>query len=260
LQLGTDQIRASVEGGVGWIVFDNQARRNALSLEMALAVPEAIHALEADPGVRVIALRGAGEKAFMSGADIVEQGNADRTASYTAASLLMLDAADSASKPLVAVIHGYCLGGGVTLALKADVRIAAESSEFGIPAALLGVGYPLREVERLVATVGSGSASDLLFSARRITADEALRVGLVQYLHPDGELDDRAGEYLTRVAGNAPLTIRAAKAAIRDARRAPRDRDVDGVQRLIDACWASEDYAEGQKAFAEKRPPRFNGR
>jgi enoyl-CoA hydratase/carnithine racemase len=260
LRLGTDHIRASVDGGVGWIVFDNQERRNALSLEMALAVAEAIEAFEADWGVRVIALRGAGEKAFMSGADIVEQGDADRAASYTAASLRMLDAAESASKPVVAVIHGYCLGGGVTLALKADVRVAADTSSFGIPAALLGVGYPFREVERLVSTVGPGPASDLLFSARRLTADEALQVGLVQYVHPDGELDARAGEYLTRIAGNAPLTIRAAKAAIRETRRAPADQDVDSVQRLIDACWASEDYAEGQRAFAEKRPPRFDGR
>jgi enoyl-CoA hydratase/carnithine racemase len=260
LGLGTNQIRASVEGGVGWIVFDNQERRNALSLEMALAVPEAIEAFEVDPGVRVIALRGAGEQAFMSGADISEQGDPDRAASYTAASLRMLDAAESASKPVVAVIQGYCLGGGVTLALKGDVRIAAESSSFGIPAALLGVGYPLREVERLVATVGPGPASDLLFSARRLTAEEALRIGLIQYVCPDGELDAWVGEYLTRIAGNAPLTIRAAKAAIQESRRVPADRDIERVQRLIDACWTSEDYAEGQRAFAEKRPPRFDGR
>jgi enoyl-CoA hydratase/carnithine racemase len=227
---------------------------------MALAVPEAVAAFEVDREVRVIALRGAGSAAFMSGADISAQADADGAEAYTTPSARMLDVVGSATKPVVAVIHGYCLGGGVTLALKADVRLAASGSKFGIPAALLGVGYPLREVERLVGVVGPGAAADMLFSARHLTAEDAMRVGLVQQVVPDDELEPWARRYLGRIAAGAPLTVRAAKAAIREVQRDSAARDSNAVQQLIDACWTSDDYVEGQRAFLEKRPPRFAGR
>ncbi len=155
--------------------------------------------------------------------------------------------------------RGYCIGGGLLTAMKSDIRIAAEGSEFGVPAAKLGLGYAYGGVEELMALVGPSWTSEILFSARRLSADEALRIGLVNRVVPVDDLESSVRELAATIAANAPLTVQACKAAIREARKDPAARDLEAVERLVEACFRSEDYLEGQAAFAEKRPPRFRG-
>jgi len=256
----TQQLLVDVRAGVARLTFDNPRRRNALTRAMAAAVRQALAALERDDEVRVVVLAGAGDQAFMSGADIGEQGDPATAAAFREESTAMMAALDAFPKPLLASIRGFCLGGGLTTALKADLRLAADDATFGVPAARLGVGYPYREVARLVAVAGPGAAADVLYTGRRLDAQEALRVGLVQRVWPADELDARVAEVAATIAANAPLSLRAAKAAIRAAQRDPAERRLDEVEQLIAACWASADYLEGRRAFAEKRPPRFEGR
>jgi enoyl-CoA hydratase len=244
-----DQLGVEVDGAVAWLTFDNVARRNALTIAMCRSLLAELERIEANPEIHVVVLRGAGDEAFMSGADIAEQDDPEATKAITAwyAALAAL------TKPVLAMIHGFCLGGGLATALEADLRLAAEGSLFGIPAARLGVGYPYDGVQRLVGLVGPAVAADILYTGRRLTAEEALRAGLVQELHPPGALRERVAQLAATIAGNAPLTIRAAKAAI-------RGDDPDEVARLVEVCRASDDLAEGRRAFFEKRPPRFTGR
>jgi enoyl-CoA hydratase/carnithine racemase len=162
-------------------------------------------------------------------------------------------------KPIIAMIRGYCIGGGLLTAMKTDIRIAAEGSQFGVPAAKLGLGYGYGGVEELMALVGPAWAAEILFSARRLEADEALRIGLVNRVVPVDDLEATVRELAATIAGNAPLTVKACKAAIREAQREPSARDLDAVERMVEACFRSEDYLEGQAAFAEKRAPRFRG-
>lgn len=244
-----EQLAVTDDGGVAWLTFDNVTRRNALTIAMCHSLLAELDRIERDPEVHVVVLGGAGDEAFMSGADISEQD--DPAAPEAIAALYAALAA--ATKPLIAMVHGFCLGGGLATALEADLRIAAEGSLFGIPAARLGVGYPYDGVQRLVALVGPAVAADILYTGRRMTAEEALRAGLVQELHPRDALQARVAGVAATIAGNAPLTVRAAKAAI-------RGRDPEEVARLVAACRASEDLAEGRRAFFERRPPRFHGR
>jgi enoyl-CoA hydratase/carnithine racemase len=244
-----EQLQVQTDGGVAWLTFDNVRRRNALTIAMCRSVMAELARIEEDPEVHVIVLSGAGDEAFMSGADISEQDDPAAPEAITA----YYAALAAARKPVIAMVHGFCLGGGLATALEADLRIAAEGSRFGIPAARLGVGYPYDGVQRLVALVGPAVAADVLYTGRRLTAEEALGAGLVQELLPREELRPRVAELAATIAGNAPLTIRAAKAAIRGG-------DREEVARLVAICRVSEDLAEGRRAFFEKRPPRFTGR
>jgi enoyl-CoA hydratase len=264
IDTGTDKMLAHVEDGIGWMTYNNPARLNAMSYDMQIAVPRILGAFAADPEVHVIVVRGAGDKAFVSGADISEFSEKRTTvaarADYDEALAHAWGSWRLVDTPIIAMIRGYCIGGGLLTAMKTDIRIAAEGSEFGVPAAKLGLGYAYGGVEELMSLVGPAWAAEILFSARRLDADEALRVGLVNRVVPVDELEPAVRELAATIAGNAPLTVRACKAAIREAQRDPSARDLDAVERLVEACFRSEDYLEGQAAFAEKRPPRFRGR
>jgi enoyl-CoA hydratase/carnithine racemase len=260
---GTDRMVAYVADGIGWVVYNNPERHNAMTFDMQAAVPRILDALATDPEVRVVVVRGAGQKAFVSGADISEFADKRTAADARAAYDEVLNAAWTAwrriDKPVIAMIRGFCIGGGLLTAMKADIRIAAEGSEFAVPAARLGLGLAYDSVAELVSIVGPGWAAELAFSAHRIDAAEALRIGLVNHVVPDAELEARVRDLAGRIAANAPLTLRQVKVALREVRSAPAAQDVEAVQRLVDACYRSEDYREGQAAFAEKRHPRFRG-
>ena len=260
----TDKMLSRKDGRVGYVIFNNPERHNAMSLEMQRAIPTILGAFGADPDVRVIVVTGAGEKAFVSGADISEfseqRTSVEARAEWDSVSGRAWQAWQLVEKPIIAMIRGYCIGGGLATAMQADIRVAAEGSRFGIPAARLGLGYPVAMVEPLVALVGPAWAAEILYTARRLSADEALQIGLVNRVVPVAELLAQVEELAGSIAGNAPLTVRAAKAALSELRRPAEVRDLARVEALAEACFRSEDYVEGQRAFLEKRAPRFRGR
>jgi enoyl-CoA hydratase/carnithine racemase len=261
---GTGRMLVDVTGAVAVLTFNNPAKRNALSADMRDALPAVITTLQADADVRVVVMTGAGDKAFVSGADISEFARqrtdaADR-AQFDRGMSAIGRAWASLDKPVIAMIRGFCMGGGLLTALQADIRIAADDSQFGIPAAKLGLGYGLDGVTALMNLVGPAWTAEILYSARRFSAAEALQMGLVNRVVPVDSLHAEVMSLAAGIAANAPLTVAAAKAAIREAGRSPDRRDVARVEALVEACFRSEDYLEGQRAFAEKRPPTFTGR
>ena len=264
IDTGTEQLLCEVDDGIALVTFNNPAKHNALSAPIRAALPALLRALQADDEVRVVVLTGAGDKAFVSGADISEFGSQrttpDARAAFDAAQLDAGRAWVEVEKPILAMIRGYCIGGGLLTALQADIRVCSEDSQFGVPAARLGLGYGFGGVDQLMQLVGPSWASEILFSARRLTATEALQVGLVNRVVTVEALRDEVRLLAGAIRDNAPLTVRALKVAIREARRDPAKRDLDRVASLVEACFRSEDYREGQAAFMEKRRPLFRGR
>jgi enoyl-CoA hydratase/carnithine racemase len=260
----TQKILSHVADGIGWLTFNNPARRNAMSTEMWQMTADALDAFDRDPAVRVVVMSGSGGKSFVSGADISQFADQRRNAEQAEIYARIGDAArrrmDSLTKPIIAMVRGYCIGGGVRVALSADIRIASDDSIFGIPAARLGLGYSFDSVRRLVDVVGPAVAKDLLITARRLNAQEALRVGLATRVVPVAELESHVRETAAQIVRNAPLTIRAVKFTVDQTTLDPAQRDMARVEAEIRACFDSEDFAIGRRAFMEKRQPEFLGR
>jgi enoyl-CoA hydratase len=260
----TERMIAEIDGPIGWLVFNNPARRNAVSLDMWQAIPEIIDAYERDPAVRVIVLKGAGDKAFVSGADISEfeqnRSSPEAVQRYDEIGHRAQARIEAAQKPTIAMIHGFCMGGGVGVALQCDLRIASESARFGIPAARLGISYRLGGVKKLIDLVGPSFAKEIFFTARRFTAVEAHGMGLVNRVLPDAELEGFVRSYCAMIAENAPLSLAASKSMIAELTKTARDIDRAACEELVRRCFESEDYVEGRRAFMEKRKPVFQGR
>ena len=262
MEHASGRMLAEVDTGIGLITFNNPDRRNAMSVEMWHGLIEILDRFEADPAVRVVVLTGAGAKAFVSGADIsqFDSQRADATAQRDYDRLTSEGRARLGrfSRPVIARIRGYCLGGGLALALQADLRVAAEDSEFGIPAARLGLAYGPAMVAQLVRLVGPGHARMLLYTGARIDGREAARIGLVNQVVADEDLSDTVVDLARAIADNAPLSVRAAKLAVAAAEE-PDAADHHALDAAVAACFDSEDYKEGRAAFHEKRLPQFRG-
>ncbi len=262
LETGTPRMLARIQGPVGWMTFNNPDRRNAVGADMWAAIPAIIERFESDPAVRVIALTGAGDRAFVSGADISQferqRSTPETVAAYDAVSERANLAIKYAGKPTIAVIRGWCIGGGLGIAVGCDLRFCTEGSRFGVPAGRLGLGYALPGVKTLVDLVGPAYTKEIFYTARHFSAAEALAMGLVNRVLPDHAFDAFVQSQLESIADNAPLTLRALKRTVAELARG-HEADKDAVAGLIKGCFASEDYKEGRRAFMEKRKPVFTG-
>ncbi|MBI2315693.1 MAG: enoyl-CoA hydratase/isomerase family protein [Betaproteobacteria bacterium] len=260
----TERIIAERQGPIGWITFNNPERRNAMSVDMWEAIPRVLDRFGADAQVRVIVLTGAGDKAFASGADVSQfeeqRSGAEAVRRYEEITEGAQERLQKSDKPLIAMIRGFCLGGGMNIALACDLRIAAADARFGIPAARMGIGYRVTSTRNLVDTVGAANAHEILLTARQFSAEEAKAMGLVHRVVRPAELDSLVAEYCAMIAANAPLTLRTAKRIIRELVKSPAGFDAAGCAALVKQCFESEDYVEGRRAFMEKRRPKFAGR
>jgi enoyl-CoA hydratase len=259
----SEKIISRRESGIGHIVFNNPEKRNAVSLHMWEAAGHALEQFAADDEVRVVVLSGAGGKAFVSGADISkfesERATAEASARYNAISSDTHRRLVSFPKPTIAQIQGSCVGGGVGLAVCCDLRICGQSSRFGVPAAKLGLGYGFDSLKRLIELIGPSFTKEVFFTARLFSAAEACAMGLVNRVLPDEEVEAYVADYARTITENAPLTIGAVKAIVGEALKDPEARDLARCKELVDACFASQDYIEGRRAFMEKRRPQFVG-
>jgi enoyl-CoA hydratase/carnithine racemase len=252
------------ENAVGWVIFSNPTKFNAVSHDMWMALPKAIVAFDTDPEVRLIVITGDGDKAFISGADISQfekaRGSAEAQAIYNQAVVDAYEAPGNCSKPVLAKIHGICMGGGLGLAAACDVRIAAADAVFRMPAARLGLGYNFTGISRFVQLMGAANTSDIFFSARKFDAADAFAMGFLNRVVPVADLNREVAAYCELLVENAPLTMAAAKFAIRQTGLDPAEREMEQFARMLDACFNSEDYREGRRAFMEKRKPKFRGK
>jgi len=264
MKLLTDKMIAQKDGAIGWITFNNPARHNAVSMSMWEGLFEIVQDYAQDQDIRVIVVKGAGEKAFVSGADISEfeekRSSPETTKLYNATGQKATLALKHVNKPTIAMIRGYCVGGGVSIALACDMRIAAEGSSFAVPAAKLGLGYEFEGVRKLVDVVGPAFAREIFYTARQFTGQEALAMGLVNRLVPADWLESYVRDYAASIAANAPLTVASIKTLVAQALKDESERDMKLCQDVVDRCFNSADYAEGRQAFMEKRKPKFVGR
>jgi enoyl-CoA hydratase/carnithine racemase len=262
--VATEKLIARKDGAIGWVIFNNPDKRNAMSLEMYEATAVAMEGYAKDPDVRVAILKGAGDKAFISGADISQfkdrRSNPEQVRAAETISERCNRAIRECPRPVIAMIRGYCMGGGLGIAVACDVRIASDDSRFGIPAAKLGVGYRFSGIRRLAELVGPSFTAEIFYTGRQFNSQEALQMGLVNRVLPVAELEKYVMDFAATLTGNAPLTIAAVKRSLIELHKDPAERDLAACQKMVDDCFASEDYKEGQKAFMEKRKPVFRGR
>ena len=256
------------DGAIATITVSNPSKHNAITPEMWQALGEAFSAAERDPSVRVIELTGEGEQAFVSGADIGRFGERAATERVATERVATISASSNApyllplacSKPTVATIRGFCMGGGLGLAAACDIRLCADNAVFRMPAARLGIGYSFEGLGRVIDLIGPANASDIFLSARRFNAAEALRLGFVQQVLPLAEFAAASRAYLTQMAENAPLSLLAMKRSTRAWLQPAAERDMAAVKAAIAVCMQSDDHREGKAAFMEKRTPNFQGR
>ncbi|MCD6040483.1 MAG: enoyl-CoA hydratase [Burkholderiales bacterium] len=257
-------LRVEKRGGVGWIVFDQPAKRNAINGAMWRGIAPAMKQFDADPDVRCVAFRGAGTQAFSAGADITEfearRASEESVGQYDDLLDQVLHAIQDSPKPSLAMIHGFCLGGGLEISLACDLRYCAESAQFGIPAAKLGIAYNVEGHKRLLETVGHARAREIMFLGRRYKSDEALAMGLVHRVVANGELESFTQQVLSDLCENAPLSILNSKTIIEEYVKSAGAPDAKRMQAAIERCARSEDYREGRRAFMEKRKPQFKGK
>jgi enoyl-CoA hydratase len=251
------------KGGVGWIVFNQPAKRNAINNAMWRGIPPAMQRFDADPEVRCVVFRGAGTEAFSAGADISEfeknRSSKEAVGGYDGLLDQVLHSIQGSLKPSVAMIYGYCFGGGVEVALACDLRYCGASAQFSIPAAKLGLAYNVEGHKRLLETVGHARAREIMFLGRRYKADEALAMGLVQRVVADAELEAFTSQVISELEANAPLSIANTKTILEEYAKSSGIPDHARMNAAIERCARSEDYKEGRRAFMEKRKPRFQG-
>ncbi|CAN5288081.1 enoyl-CoA hydratase [soil metagenome] len=263
MDIGTERVIGRKDGAIGWVIFNNPARRNAISVDMWEAIPPLFAAFDADPEIRVIVLRGQGET-FVAGADISQfedqRTGKEASARYDAVTAAAFAAMSHVSKPTIAMLQGFCIGGGLAIAATADLRLATTDCQMAIPAARLGLGYHFEGLRGLMNLVGPAFAREIMFTARRFTGAEALTMGLVNRAVPAAELEPLVRDYAAMIADNAPLTIKAAKLALIEAAKDRDRRDMAAVKAAVVACSDSDDFKEGQAAFLGKRRPVFQGR
>jgi enoyl-CoA hydratase len=260
----TDKLLSRKEAGVGFVIFNNPERHNAVSLEMWEATTGVLAEFAGDDAVRAVVLTGAGGKAFVSGADISkfanERASIEATRAYDATTAAAFDSIYEFRKPTIAMIRGYCIGGGVGLASCCDLRICSDNSRFAVPAAKLGLGYAYAGLKRLVDIVGPSFAKEIFYTARQFDAQEAYAMGLVNRVVPPDELEACVKGITDEICANAPLTIAAAKFTVGEILKDESKRAVARVEAMVEACFASRDYVEGRTAFMAKRKPAFTGK
>ena len=256
---------AARRDGVGVVTFNQPSKHNAISVDMWGGLGEILDEFAADDTLRVVVVTGAGGRAFVSGADISQfeqqRNNADAQRAYDQQTSKGREKLSRFPKPTIAMIRGYCLGGGLAIAMQTDLRIASPDSQFGIPAAKLGIAYGLEGLRNLVSLVGPANARMIMYTGERFGADEALRIGLVnRVVAAADDLENHVFELAQTIANNAPLSVAASRLTISQLLLDPQNRDSDAVHRASVACFDSDDYREGRAAFLEKRKPQFKGR
>jgi enoyl-CoA hydratase len=261
----TDKVLTRKDGAIGRLIFNNPDKLNAISLEMWEGMGEAMADFDADPAIRVIVISGAGGKSFVAGADVSkyeeERMGENAQEHYAQTGERALSALYNTEKVTIAAIDGWCIGGGISVAVSCDLRYASSKSKFGQPAMRYGIGYRYKSLRRLVDIIGVPASKDMLLGGLQFDAQEALTKGLIGRVEAEGEAFDAFIEKTAAsIAGGAPLTAKQVKFTLANILMDPDKRDLDQCEALFQVCYASADYKEGIRAFAEKRRPVFTGK